>query len=367
MTIDLADENFALLSTDVARKGVANAAGNLQFSEGVDSGEDDPAAVGAGRSQSSFIQRGLRNADFWDGPELGLDSIIDASNLLPEWSVTCTGDAVARWVEDAGFSGERSVEMLVTNTSSTLTLTQRTFVAAMTRTAVRFRLTCSVATDAISGTIDIILTGYDRDEAQTFTNTDTHTLSAATSSLDVYTGFYDYGGQDTAWLDVSIKITPGVAGTTFGVGDVALEVTREQFIGCVAVPTTEATVTATPEIIDWDDTDERDTHNFHNPSSNPSRITIPVGMDGDYVFGIIQSWAANAAGDRVATLLKNGGATGYGSSVRADTAGHITRTEASTPPLACVAGDYFEVQVEQDSGGNLNFRTESRFWCERVA
>lgn len=95
-----------------------------------------------------------------------------------------------------------------------------------------------------------------------------------------------------------------------------------------------------------------DTDTFHDTATNNSRITIPSGKNGKYLIVAKFHFAGNASGtNRLGGIVKNGtnvglfrGITGNSSSVGWN----------ASVILDLVATDYIELEVYQDSGGNLN-------------
>ena len=94
-----------------------------------------------------------------------------------------------------------------------------------------------------------------------------------------------------------------------------------------------------------------DSDGFHSTSSNTSRITIPTGKGGKYIFTLIASFANNGTGDRRIALAKNGTRLVY--CLFTPNSTNYTYMNYSTV-VSAAAADYFEVQVYQSSGGNLN-------------
>jgi hypothetical protein len=110
--------------------------------------------------------------------------------------------------------------------------------------------------------------------------------------------------------------------------------------------------------VSWD-AEEFDDLSAHDNSTNPSRITIPTGITRAVVFGYARFPAITGSGIR---FLKNGSSineTNNGPSV----AGNIATTTLTTEVISVVSGDYFEMQVYQDSGAaaNADLQTSSRF------
>ena len=120
------------------------------------------------------------------------------------------------------------------------------------------------------------------------------------------------------------------------------------FAGCSLVDSNQQTIaTATNTALTWD-TEDFDTDGFHSTSSNTSRITIPSGKGGYYLFTGTVAWDDNATGFREVTLFKNG------TKVRRFTSKPNDQypSQIVTAILSLVATDYVEMYVYQDSGGN---------------
>lgn len=116
--------------------------------------------------------------------------------------------------------------------------------------------------------------------------------------------------------------------------------------------------------VDFTAADAWDTDGFHSPTSNSTRITIPVGLGGKY---IVHPYVELAAGTntRAVRVLVNG-ATAYRLFDFYLSTSNVF-VFASSLPLALAAGDYVELQVYQASGGALNL-TGSTFtvrWFSR--
>ena len=102
------------------------------------------------------------------------------------------------------------------------------------------------------------------------------------------------------------------------------------------------------------DSEEYDTDAIHDLVTNPERLTVPAGITEVKVHALMD-FAANITGFRAALIQKNGGAfvgapTHNGTANSAGT----TTTALSSPTLHVTGGDYFELDVQQDSGGALS-------------
>lgn len=106
------------------------------------------------------------------------------------------------------------------------------------------------------------------------------------------------------------------------------------------------------------DSETFDVGAMHDTGSNPSRITIPSGQGGVYLFVSVVTVAGNATGQRIAFHAVNGNIA-----TTDPRYGHVRIPAASTPNpqgmqimsiMTLAAGDYVETYLFQDSGGNLN-------------
>lgn len=125
------------------------------------------------------------------------------------------------------------------------------------------------------------------------------------------------------------------------VGGVAVYDTDVQVIG------TGAYAALTFDNERWDDAA------FHD-AVNPTRLTVPAGWDGWYTISGCCAFVANAAGNyRSIQIALNVAVTPL-------VVGTFPFSAAAAPYMAVstcyylVAGDYVQLRVFQDSGGNLN-------------
>ena len=133
------------------------------------------------------------------------------------------------------------------------------------------------------------------------------------------------------------------------------------FVGCSLTKTgDQSTSNNTLTNITWD-SELFDTSGFHDNSTNNTRITIPSGKAGKYLFISVITWAANSSGYRESRFTKNNNAVAYY---------NIPPTSSGEPSTVAIAildlavGDYIETKVEQSSGGSLNVKLVSLFQCQ---
>lgn len=110
------------------------------------------------------------------------------------------------------------------------------------------------------------------------------------------------------------------------------------------------------------DAEEFDTDGFHSTSTNTSRITIPSGKAGKYVFIATIEFDSNSSGNRAVFFNKNGSLVSRGQ--RLNPSGSSVTHLTTTCILDLAVADYIEVLAYQNSGGSLNVnnaQTSTRF------
>lgn len=112
-----------------------------------------------------------------------------------------------------------------------------------------------------------------------------------------------------------------------------------------------AIVTATTTALTFD-SERYDTGGCHSTVTNTGRITVPTGGGGKWRFSANVVFAANATGYRQLGIRINGTTNIAYVSLPAVN-GDVTILNVSCE-YAMSAGDYAEVLVYQNSGGNLN-------------
>jgi hypothetical protein len=98
-----------------------------------------------------------------------------------------------------------------------------------------------------------------------------------------------------------------------------------------------------------------DTHNFHDNTTNNTRMTVPSGKGGLYLLTANANFAASSTGRRTLLFRKNGSTT-FAQVEWGNSSSNIPYMNLSSM-IDMVAGDYVEVFVFQTSGGNLNIDT----------
>lgn len=122
-----------------------------------------------------------------------------------------------------------------------------------------------------------------------------------------------------------------------------------------------ATLTTGVETVLAFNGEDYDDNDYHDNSTDNSRITIPAGVSRVILLAQV-SFAPNATGNRKVIITKNSSsfAGQPRTSLNAVTEGSIrTNIVVSTAPINVTAGDFFEVAATQTSGGDLNVESGS--------
>lgn len=131
------------------------------------------------------------------------------------------------------------------------------------------------------------------------------------------------------------------------------------FSGCSLYKSTDQSIAnATTTIITFD-SENYDVDGYHDNSTNNSRITIPSGKAGKFLFDGCIAWGGNTTGQRSASLYKNGSAIRNLVALAPIQIG----TDVSIIPFSTVVdasvGDYFELAGLQDRGAALDAKSGS--------
>lgn len=105
---------------------------------------------------------------------------------------------------------------------------------------------------------------------------------------------------------------------------------------------------------------------LHDTATNNSRITIPTGEGGFWLFTARVEFAASAAGQRKIYFRKGGSTELAGLLLDAAAGSQVTKLALSFY-VDMAAGTYMEVIVSQNSGGALNLSASPYFTAQRIA
>lgn len=121
---------------------------------------------------------------------------------------------------------------------------------------------------------------------------------------------------------------------------------------------------ATDTTLTWD-TEEIDKGSLHSTVTNPTRVTIPTGEAGEPSIWRVEgqvNWAADATGDRVIWIRRNGATVvGYASCKSPTSVPENALMQVQYTAFDHASGDYFELLVTQDSGGVLDVNSDATY------
>ena len=135
-------------------------------------------------------------------------------------------------------------------------------------------------------------------------------------------------------------------------------------VSCYNTPNNQSLSNNTYTVITWD-SEDFDTDGYHSTSSNTSRITIPSGKSGKYLFnGGIYFDNATGTGFRELALYKNG--TKFRAFFADTSGGGATAYPAPQVNIVveAVATDYFQLYARQNSGTNVTQYFDEGCWFQ---
>jgi hypothetical protein len=152
---------------------------------------------------------------------------------------------------------------------------------------------------------------------------------------------------------LAIGTTGQVLTVSGGVPSWATPAGGSTFVGCRAFRNSAQTINnASLTAIEYN-AETYDTDNFHDTSTNPSRMTIPTGKGGYYVLHVMLTYSENSGGFRDLRFYKNGSELQMLRTAGQPNANALTGMFASYAGNFA-AGDYLEVFGYQNSGGSLD-------------
>lgn len=128
---------------------------------------------------------------------------------------------------------------------------------------------------------------------------------------------------------------------------------HDPFVGAAVYRTIDQSINTSTHTAVQFDAENEDSTAFHDTATNNSRITIPAGKAGRYLFIGHGVFAANATGRRITKLQLNGTTTiseAQEGGLAADTSATLVVSKIRN----MTAGDYVELLMWQDSGAALN-------------
>lgn len=168
-----------------------------------------------------------------------------------------------------------------------------------------------------------------------------------------------YVDPDTVSVPATGVVAPAALGTTYRNNFEALI----QPPGCTAYASAAQSVpTATFTTLTLD-SERYDNDGIHSTVTNTSRLTIQ--KSGIYLFTTNLQFQASAA-TRVTTSFYYNATTRYERDVTPAVGGATDDRHSITMTFPMTAGDYMEVQANQNSGGNINI-TCHEFSCLKIS
>ena len=204
----------------------------------------------------------------------------------------------------------------------------------------------NVTADIAGITAGIGITGGGTSGTVTITNDMATTIAAA--------GDLIYGTANDAYTRLAIGSTSNVLTVAGGVPTWAAPAGGgSTFAGVSLYQSSGQSVSnSTDTTLNWN-SEDYDTDSFHDNSTNTSRITIPSGKAGYYLFTLSLRYTSGNTGERVVKLKKNG--SDYNIVVLQ--AGSEKPSNILSIQANAAVTDYFEIIVFQNNGGSLTIDT----------
>ena len=330
----------------------------------------DASTGGIGPALRRYIMSGVYNGDFAVRPSIP-DAEISPDNPLPFWVYSDNKGGTlssALSVADASYPSGYGVRLAsgVPDGAVELQLSQTAPIngsrAGIPSLSVQAWVK-NVGTGASTAVVAVLDT--------TFKKVDATTTTGVNASASVQMSVLGIGGStvliaypnggvvptDAYYLKIDLQLTAsGVDDGSIECSDVRVDsqiapVPR----GCQASRTSTQSVNNTTwTAIPLNATDTFDPFAFHDPASNPSRITIPTGWGGTYLINANASFVANAGLDNRLGIGVGGSVPVAGSYVsQAGIAANATHMQISVVK-ELAAADYIECYMYQNSGGAIN-------------
>ena len=177
-------------------------------------------------------------------------------------------------------------------------------------------------------------------------------IGAISNSLTTTTGDLIYAASANTPARLGIGSTSQVLTVAAGVPSWATPaVSTPTFVGCDLRKTANQTIANNSTTKITFDSENFDSNGFHDNATNNTRITIPSGYAGKYLFNFMVSWENNSTGHRSIIFYVNG-AEGENISRLANSGTIFVAT--ATLFLNLSVGDYVEFAGYQNSGSTIS-------------
>ena len=162
-----------------------------------------------------------------------------------------------------------------------------------------------------------------------------------------------------------LKVNSGATAPEWGAA------AASSFVGCDLRKTANQSISNNTSTALSFDAENYDTDGFHNNVTNNTRITIPSGKGGKYLFNFTVRFTGNNAGRRDLLFRINGTDSANLMRVEVESDSSLATIYNASVCLNLVATDYVEMAVIQTSGGSLDvefdqnnqIRSAIRFSC----
>lgn len=125
------------------------------------------------------------------------------------------------------------------------------------------------------------------------------------------------------------------------------------FVGCSVYATTAQNISTAIWTAQTYGGELWDTDGFHSTTTNTSRITIPSGKAGKYLFTGSVAWGSNTSTERFGVRLYANGANDWNIDYRKGSSTNGELWQSWSVIRDCAVNDYFEVYVWQSSGATI--------------
>jgi hypothetical protein len=177
--------------------------------------------------------------------------------------------------------------------------------------------------------------------------------STLTTTGDIY-----YASSANTPARLAIGSTSDVLTVVAGVPGWAAPAGGSTFAGCSIKQSSAQSISNNTDTIINFDSEFFDTDAYHDTSSNNSRITIPAGKGGYYLFTLNVRLNGGTSGDFFIKLIKNGSEE----QVIAALLNSVTPSSQYSVIAAGAVSDYFEAKVFQVSGNTQTIEiSQTRF------
>jgi hypothetical protein len=185
--------------------------------------------------------------------------------------------------------------------------------------------------------------------------------NAIQNALLTTTGDTIYASGASTPARLGIGSTGQVLTVSGGVPSWATPAGGASFVGASVYKTATQSIANSTDVALTFPNENFDTDSIHDNSTNNSRLTIPTGKGGKWLFTATIQFVSNTTGYRQLAIWKNGAATSAVATVMAPGSTSFYPGMSISFIANAVATDYFEVYATQTSGGSLNVYADATY------